>query len=103
MSVREGTGVKTKQKQDTKLKKPDMYKVLLLNDHYTTMEFVVHILRTVFHKQTMEATRIMLDAHKKGKGVVGTYPYDIAVTKQVRVLRMAREAEYPLECVIEKE
>ena len=84
------------------LKEPDMYRVLLHNDHYTTMEFVVEVLRVVFHKALFEATKIMLDVHRKGVGVVGTYSFDIARTKSSRVLQMAREREFPLRCTIEK-
>jgi ATP-dependent Clp protease adaptor protein ClpS len=80
---------------------PELYKVVLLNDHYTTMDFVVEVIRVVFHKTAGEATRIMLDVHKKGKGVVGVYPLDIATTKVRQVEERAREREFPLECVIE--
>ena len=68
-------------KTDIDLQEPDQYRVILHNDHYTTMEFVVEILRTVFHKNLPEATKIMLDVHRKGRGNVGTYTYDIARTR----------------------
>jgi ATP-dependent Clp protease adaptor protein ClpS len=84
------------------LKEPEMYVVVLHNDHYTTMDFVVTVLVEVFHKSTPEATKIMLDVHKKGKGLVGTFPYDIAATKVAQVREMAKKAEYPLKCTIEK-
>ncbi len=87
----------------TELKEPPLYKVLLLNDHYTTMDFVVDVIQKVFHKSVSEATRIMLDVHKKGKGVVGLYPLDIARTKVSQVIQLAREAEFPLECALEEE
>jgi len=87
----------------TDLEEPGMYKVLLLNDHYTTMDFVVDVLRVVFHKSAGEATKIMLDVHKKGKGLVGLYPYDIARTKVMQVKQMADKAEFPLQCVLEEE
>ena len=88
-------GTDVVEESDQKLKEPEMYKVILHNDHYTTMEFVVEILRTVFHKETPEATRIMLDVHQKGRGVVGVYTYDIAATRAARVHHLAREREYP--------
>jgi len=87
--------------EDTKLKEPEMFRVILLNDHYTTMDFVVEIIRTIFHKSAGEATKIMLDVHKKGQGVVGTYPLDIASTKVWQVQEKAREKDFPLECVLE--
>lgn len=89
------------EKSDEKLKEPEMYKVVLHNDHYTTMEFVVEVLRVVFRKETPEATRIMLDVHQKGRGVVGVYTYDVAATRAMRVHRLAKEREYPLRCTIE--
>ena len=84
------------------LKEPNMYRVLLLNDDYTTQDFVVEILVTVFHKQPVDATRIMLDVHKKGRGIVGLYPYDIASTKVGQVKELAKQREFPLKCVMEK-
>ncbi|TFG83280.1 MAG: ATP-dependent Clp protease adapter ClpS [Spirochaetales bacterium] len=83
-------------------KEPDEYRVLLLNDDFTTMEFVVAVLVSVFHKSIPEATRIMLDVHRKGKGIVGVYTYDIATTKIQRVHAMARENSFPLRCTMEK-
>lgn len=80
-----------------------MYRVCLLNDDYTTMDFVVEVLVVVFHKSPVEATKIMLDVHQKGKGIVGVYTYDIAVTKVAQVEEMANESEYPLKAVIEPE
>ena len=84
------------------IKEPQEYRVILLNDDFTTMEFVVAVLVSVFHKNLMDATRIMLDVHKKGRGLVGVYSYDIAVTKINRVHSMARENGFPLKCVMEK-
>lgn len=84
------------------VKEPDEYRVILLNDDFTTMEFVVAVLMTVFHKSIVEATKIMLDVHKKGRGVVGVYSYDIASTKIQRVHTMARENGFPLRCTMEK-
>ena len=89
------------EKTDERVKEPEMYKVVLHNDHYTTMEFVVEVLRTVFRKETPEATRIMLDVHNKGRGVVGVYTYDVATTRATRVHRLAKEREYPLRCTVE--
>ena len=91
-----------KQKQKYQVKKPDMYKVVLHNDDYTTMEFVVRALQVVFHKPAAEATKIMLDVHKKGRGIVGVYTYDIALTKIVEVRKMAEKEEFPLRCTMEK-
>jgi ATP-dependent Clp protease adaptor protein ClpS len=93
-------GVKTQSKPKTET--PKMYRVLLLNDHYTTMEFVVEVLMKVFHKAVPEATRIMLDVHKKGQGTVGVYTRDIAETKVSLVHSLAREREYPLRCTCEE-
>ncbi len=87
---------------DEELKEPDEYRVILLNDDYTTMEFVVTVLMTVFHKGLPEATRIMLDVHRKGRGVVGVYAYDIAVTKIKQVHELARQNDFPLKCTMEK-
>lgn len=90
------------EKQDRKVKEPEMYKVVLHNDDYTTKDFVVHVLRVVFQKAPIEATRIMLMVHKTGRGVVGVYTWDIAQTRASRVHRMAREAEFPLKCTVEE-
>ena len=84
------------------LKSPEMYKVVLLNDHYTPMDFVVDVLRQIFHKNPVQATKIMLEVHKKGKGVAGVYIYDIAATKIQQVDQLARIEEYPLKCTMEK-
>jgi ATP-dependent Clp protease adaptor protein ClpS len=89
-------------RDEEELKEPEEYRVLLLNDDYTTMEFVVSILMTVFHKALPEATRIMFDVHKKGKGDVGVFSYDIAVTKINQVHQLARQNGFPLKCTMEK-
>ena len=86
---------------DRRVRRPRRYKVLLLNDDYTTMEFVVEVIVTVFRKDIITATRIMLDVHRKGRGLVGTYTYDIAKTKAEQVHRLAREREFPLKCTVE--
>ena len=78
-----------------------MYKVLLLNDHYTTMEFVVMVLQEVFHKGADEAMQIMLAVHQAGKGIAGMYPKEVAETKVAIVQHLARKDGYPLQCVLE--
>ena len=85
------------------LKEPEMYRVVLHNDHYTTMDFVVEVIVKVFHKPVIEATKIMMDVHRKGKASVGVYPYDIASTKIIQVSLLAKQREFPLLCTIEKE
>lgn len=88
--------------EDEEIQEPEEFRVILLNDDYTTMEFVVAVIMTVFHKGLAEATRIMLDVHKKGRGVVGVYPFDIAATKVDQVHTLARDNGYPLKCTMEK-
>ncbi|MGE0118833.1 MAG: ATP-dependent Clp protease adapter ClpS [Dongiaceae bacterium] len=95
------TGVVVKSKPKTK--KPSMYKVLLLNDDYTPMEFVVHVLERFFNKSREEATRIMLHVHRRGVGVCGVYTYEVAETKVTQVIDFARRNEHPLQCTLEKE
>ena len=92
---------KTREKTTPKVKEPEEYRVILLNDNYTTMEFVVEILMVIFHKNMGDANRIMLDVHKKGKGTVGLYPWDIAATKVEQVHVAARESQFPLRCIVE--
>jgi len=82
-------------------RQPSMYRVVLHNDDYTTMEFVVDVLVSVFHKPAAEATRIMLDVHRQGHGVCGVYILDVARTKASEVHRRARQREYPLRCTCE--
>ena len=91
-----------KNKEKNEIKEPDKYQVILLNDHYTTTDFVVEILMKVFHKPIIEATNIMLDVHKKGRGVVGLYIYDIAMTKIARVHELAKQKGFPLKCSLKK-
>jgi ATP-dependent Clp protease adaptor protein ClpS len=88
-------------KTGEKHKEPEEFKVILLNDHYTTMEFVVAVLTEIFHKNASDANRIMLDVHRKGRGIVGVYTWDIAATKTEQVHLAARANEYPLRCIIE--
>ena len=80
-----------------------MYKVLLHNDDYTTMEFVVHVLQTVFHRSPEDAARIMLHVHQNGIGVAGVYTREVAETKVAVVEAMAKQCEYPLKCTMEEE
>ena len=91
---------KTEQKNFAK--KPKLYKVFLLNDDYTTMDFVVFILVDIFSKTIEEAKKIMLDVHKNGKGIAGIYPYDIAKTKVEIVKKRSLENEFPLQVTIEE-
>ncbi|GHV25282.1 ATP-dependent Clp protease adapter protein ClpS [Spirochaetia bacterium] len=89
-------------KRKRKLAEPETFRVILLNDHFTTMEFVVEILMFIFRKSEGEANRIMLDIHRQGRGVAGVYPWDIAQTKAEQVHAAARQNEFPLRCVVEK-
>ena len=93
----------TLTKTGKKTREPSMYRVLLLNDDYTTMEFVVQILMLVFNKSVEDATRIMLNVHRRGVGICGVYTYDIAETKVDTVHALARENEFPLKCTMEKD
>tara|TARA_B100000029_G_C17248306_1_gene841757 strand:- start:148 stop:519 length:372 start_codon:yes stop_codon:yes gene_type:complete len=86
-----------------KTKKPSLYKVLMLNDDYTPMEFVIEVLEKFFNKGREEATQIMLHVHQRGIGVCGIYTYDIAETKAVQVTNYARKYEHPLQMQLEKE
>jgi ATP-dependent Clp protease adaptor protein ClpS len=97
-----GTGLASKDKKEEKLKEPEEYRVILLNDHYTTKEFVVDILMLIFHKNEDDARRIMLDVHRKGQGTVGVYPWDIAQTKAEQVHAIARQHEFPLRCIVDR-
>ncbi len=85
------------------VKEPPMYRVMLINDDYTTMEFVVQILMMVFNKSGTDATRIMLSVHQQGVGVCGVYPYEVAETKVDAVHALAREHGFPLKCTMEKD
>lgn len=85
------------------IEEPPMYRVLLHNDDYTTMQFVVELLMIVFHKTLEEATRIMLNIHQSGIGVCGVYSYEVAETKVETVHELARERGFPLKCSMEKE
>ena len=95
-----GTSVITRTKPKTK--KPSLYRVLLLNDDYTPMEFVIHVLERFFQKDREAATRIMLHVHNHGVGECGTYTYEVAETKVTQVMDFARQHQHPLQCVMEK-
>jgi len=97
----EHTGDVATKPSATKPKVPEMYKVVLLNDDYTPMEFVVETIQHFFNKTLEQATDIMLQVHTQGKGICGIYPQDIAETKMNQVLKSAQEAQHPLQCVIE--
>lgn len=94
-------GLLTRTQAQTK--KPSMYRVLLLNDDFTPMDFVVHVLERFFGKNRQEATEIMLHVHRRGVGVCGTYTYEVAETKVALVMDYARKNEHPLQCTMEKE
>ena len=96
-------GVKEQERTKTveRVKEPQMFKVILLNDHYTTMEFVIEVLMTIFHKAPEEAAQVMLSVHKAGSGVAGVYTREIAETKVASVTHRARRNGFPLQCVME--
>ena len=96
-----GTGLLSKPKEQTK--KPSLYKVLMLNDDYTPMEFVVFVLQRFFNMSEASAVEIMLTVHNKGVAVVGVFPFEIAETKVTQVMDCARSNQHPLQCTIEKE
>ena len=96
-----GSAVVTQTKPKTQ--KPSLYRVLLLNDDYTPMEFVVHVLERFFHKNREEATRIMLHVHQRGVGICGVYTYEVAETKVTQVMDFARRHQHPLQCTLEKD
>ncbi len=89
-------------KSRPKTKKPDLYKVVLLNDDYTPMDFVISVLEHFFNKGSEEATSIMLEVHKKGVGIAGVFTYEVAETKVAQVSNFARQHEHPLQCTMEK-
>ncbi len=96
-----GTGLVTKTRAKTK--KPSLYKVLILNDDYTPMEFVVHVLERFFAKQRDEAIQIMLHVHRNGVGICGVFTFEVAETKVAQVVELARRHQHPLQCTMEKE
>jgi len=97
------TGGEVLERTRHQVKKPEMFKVLLLNDDYTTMDFVIEILESVFHKQPAEAYRIMMAVHTQGKGLCGVYPHEVAETKVSSVVERARSSVFPLLAAMEPE
>jgi ATP-dependent Clp protease adaptor protein ClpS len=103
IAVSDGEGqVGTATKTRAKSKKPSQYKVLMLNDDYTPMEFVVMVLKRFFRMDLEQATRVMLHVHQRGVGVCGIFPYEVAETKVNQVMDFARENQHPLQCTLEK-
>ena len=102
MAVKHRDETELLNRDEEELKEPKDYVVILLNDDYTTREFVVEILKLIFHKNHEEANRIMLNVHHKGRGVVGIYTWDIANTKAYQVHAIAKEYDYPLRCIVEE-
>jgi ATP-dependent Clp protease adaptor protein ClpS len=90
------------EREETREKTPDLWNVILLNDDYTTMEFVIEVLEEIFHKSPAEAFRIMMSVHVEGRGVAGSYPYEIAETKADAVRDTARSAGFPLQASVEE-
>jgi ATP-dependent Clp protease adaptor protein ClpS len=101
--TRNGTETGTITRTKPKTKRPSLYRVLLLNDDYTPMEFVVLVLQDVFNKSREDAMRIMLHVHNNGVGECGVYPFEVAETKVTRVMDTARKNQHPLQCVMEKQ
>lgn len=97
------TGELTVAKERTRLKKPPLYKVLLHNDDFTTMEFVVYVLQNIFQRTEGDAFRIMLQVHTQGTGVAGVYTYEVAETKAAQVSSLAQASEFPLLCTVEED
>jgi ATP-dependent Clp protease adaptor protein ClpS len=97
------TGGEILERTKHETKKPDLFKVLLINDDYTTMDFVIEILESVFHKQPAEAYRIMMAVHTQGKGLCGVYPFEVAETKVATVIERARDNGFPLLAAMEPE
>src|SRR5438874_13659299 len=100
--MKNDTGEAVKERVKTEQREPTLYKVVLLNDDYTTMEFVMQMLETVFQKSPAEAYRIMMHVHLNGSGIAGVYPWEVAETKVETVTSLARHAEYPLRAAIEE-
>ena len=99
----DGTGTGIVAKTRPKTKKPSLYKVLLLNDDYTPMEFVVHILEKIFGKSGEDAFEIMMHVHRHGVGICGLFTFEVAETKVTQVIEFARRHQHPLQCTMEKE
>lgn len=99
----DGVELRVAARPRTRTRKPSMYKVLMLNDDYTPMEFVVHVLERFFSKSREEATTIMLHVHQRGVGVCGVFTYEVAESKVAQVMDLARQNQHPLQCTIEKD
>lgn len=95
--------IKSTQKNKSKIDKPKNFKVLMYNDDFTTMEFVIEVLVTIFNKNIEDANKIMLEVHNKGIGVAGIYPYDIAMTKLTIAMKMAAQDGFPFKLTVEEE
>lgn len=102
-SIQKDSDVNLLTKELVSLKKPKLYKVILLNDDYTPMEYVVGLLKNIFNKSQSQAVNIMLTVHKKGAGVCGVYTLEVAETKLKNVMDMAKTDQHPLQCILEKE
>jgi ATP-dependent Clp protease adaptor protein ClpS len=102
MADQDRTGGAVKERVEVRTQDPSLFKVVLLNDHYTTMEFVLHILETLFLKSPAEAYRIMMHVHQNGRGIAGIYPWEVAETKADSVRSLAAEAGFPLRATIEE-
>jgi ATP-dependent Clp protease adaptor protein ClpS len=96
------TGDAVKERIRTEKKEPALYKVILLNDDYTTMDFVIHVLESIFQKSPAEAYQIMMHVHTQGRGIAGVYPWEVAETKAEAVISEARDAGFPLKAVTEE-
>ena len=97
-----GTGTAIVTREKTKLKKPNLYRVLLLNDDFTPMHFVIHVLQRFFSMNEERATEITLHVHNKGVGECGVFTYEVAETKVTKVMNFARSSQHPLQCIMEK-
>jgi len=97
------TNIGVVERTKPKTRKPSMYKVIMLNDDYTPMEFVILVLERFFSKSHEEATNIMLHVHQKGVGICGVFTYEVAETKVTQVMDLAQQQEHPLQCTLEKE
>jgi ATP-dependent Clp protease adaptor protein ClpS len=97
-----GTETDLAAKKKRKLAEPENFRVIMLNDDYTTMDFVVDILMEIFHKSADDAAHIMMDIHRTGRGTAGIYPFDIARTKAEQAHTLARQHEFPLRCLVER-
>ena len=99
---RDQPGGEVQERTRIETQEPPLYNVILLNDDYTTMDFVIEVLETLFNKSPAEAFRIMMNVHRNGRGLAGVYPYEVAETKVEKVLMLAREAGFPLRATIEE-